>query len=140
MRLFRAQRNFYIAGFALFLFLVLRRMVTLVCVQARNEASAEAMKKQAENATETARKLIEATDNKANEKEEKSAVVAELETTKQELSKARDEVKRIEKDFGAMKKQAESTNKEYDRLAEENRTLQNKCDKLEGEEGSKKGN
>ena len=34
------------------------------------------------------------------------------------------EVARVKKDLEAMKKQAESTNKEYDRLAEENRSLQ----------------
>lgn len=33
MRLFRAQRNFYISGFALFLSLVIRRLVTLISTQ-----------------------------------------------------------------------------------------------------------
>ncbi|XP_067933684.1 B-cell receptor-associated protein 31-like [Watersipora subatra] len=33
MRLFRAQRNFYIAGFSLFLWFVLRRLVTLIIAE-----------------------------------------------------------------------------------------------------------
>jgi len=31
MRLFRAQRNFYISGFALFLSLIIKRLVSLIC-------------------------------------------------------------------------------------------------------------
>ena len=34
MRLFRAQRNFYISGFALFLCLVIKRMVALISANA----------------------------------------------------------------------------------------------------------
>ena len=34
MRLFRAQRNFYIAGFALFLCLVIKRLVSLISANA----------------------------------------------------------------------------------------------------------
>uniref|UniRef100_A0A1A9X3F8 Endoplasmic reticulum transmembrane protein n=1 Tax=Glossina brevipalpis TaxID=37001 RepID=A0A1A9X3F8_9MUSC len=33
-RLFRAQRNFYVSGFAIFLMLVIRRLVTLISIQA----------------------------------------------------------------------------------------------------------
>uniref|UniRef100_A0A1B0ARI9 Endoplasmic reticulum transmembrane protein n=1 Tax=Glossina palpalis gambiensis TaxID=67801 RepID=A0A1B0ARI9_9MUSC len=33
-RLFRAQRNFYVSGFAIFLMMVIRRLVTLISIQA----------------------------------------------------------------------------------------------------------
>jgi len=45
MRLFRAQRNLYIAGFALFLYLVCRRMVQMISREAQLMASAEAAMK-----------------------------------------------------------------------------------------------
>ncbi|XP_051865737.1 LOW QUALITY PROTEIN: B-cell receptor-associated protein 31 [Pristis pectinata] len=59
MKLFRAQRNLYIAGFALLLWFVLRRLVTLISQQATLLATNEAFKKQAESATEAAKKYME---------------------------------------------------------------------------------
>lgn len=43
---------------------VLRRLVTLICDKAQNEAQVEALKKQAESATVAAKKLLEDTENK----------------------------------------------------------------------------
>ncbi len=51
MRLFRAQRNFYISGFALFLCLVIKRMVALISSAATLEAEKEAAVKQAKSAS-----------------------------------------------------------------------------------------
>ncbi len=51
MRLFRAQRNFYISGFALFLCLVIRRLVGLISTGATLEAEKEAAMKQAASAS-----------------------------------------------------------------------------------------
>lgn len=59
MRLFRAQRNFYISGFSIFLVLVIRRLVTLVSAQANLLAQSEASMKQAQSATAAARSLME---------------------------------------------------------------------------------
>lgn len=59
MKLFRAQRNFYIAGFSLFLWLVLRRLILLISAQATLLASNEATLKQAQNAADTASRLLE---------------------------------------------------------------------------------
>ena len=58
MRLFIAQRNFYISGFALFLSLVIKRLVTLISSLATMQAQSEAALKQATSATLTARDLI----------------------------------------------------------------------------------
>merc|ERR1711971_269259 len=57
-RLFRAQRNFYIAGFALFLCLVIKRMVTLIMANACLEAEKTAAMKQAESASRAAETLM----------------------------------------------------------------------------------
>lgn len=58
MRLFRAQRNFYISGFSLFLTLVIRRLVTLISSQAQLLAQSEASMRQAQSATTAARSLL----------------------------------------------------------------------------------
>ncbi|KAG2455337.1 BAP31 protein, partial [Polypterus senegalus] len=59
MKLFRAQRNLYIAGFALLLWFLLRRLVTLLSQQATFVASNEAFKKQALSASDAAKKYME---------------------------------------------------------------------------------
>merc|ERR1712002_430014 len=58
MRLFRAQRNFYISGFALFLCLVIRRMVSLLAGNATLEAEREAAMKQAQSASRAAEAML----------------------------------------------------------------------------------
>lgn len=58
MRLFRAQRNFYISGFAIFLSLVIRRLISLITSQAQLLAQSEASMKQAQSATAAARSLL----------------------------------------------------------------------------------
>merc|ERR1712228_257596 len=58
MRLFRAQRNFYIAGFALFLCLVIKRLVGLISANAGLQAEKEAAMKQAESASRAAETLM----------------------------------------------------------------------------------
>lgn len=67
MRLFRAQRNFYISGFAIFLVLVIRRLVTLISAQANLLAQSEASMKQAQSATAAARSLMADKTDKAKE-------------------------------------------------------------------------
>ncbi|KAH8305049.1 B-cell receptor-associated protein 31 [Drosophila kikkawai] len=124
MRLFRAQRNFYISGFAIFLVLVIRRLVTLVSAQANLLAQSEASMKQAQSATAAARSLME------DKKTEKAKEAGE-DTTLNELTKLRERVQQLtadlnreKKDKEAVKSQAESLNREYDRLTEEYSKLQ----------------
>lgn len=129
MRLFRAQRNFYISGFALYLTLVIRRLVTLISEQAVLLAQNEATLKQAQNAISTAKNLLaqrgtgEVDQNSTNEAHDK------------EITELKDKVKKLESDLAfekkdkeAMKSQAESVKTEYDRLLEEHRKLQLKVE------------
>merc|ERR1712042_150348 len=78
MRLFRAQRNFYISGFALFLFLVIKKLVSLISANAGLQAEKEAAMKQAESASRAAETLMASggsTDaNPADIKEPKEAL------------------------------------------------------------------
>jgi len=125
MRLFRAQRNFYISGFALFLSLVIKRLVTLISSLATMQAQSEAALKQAASATSTARDLISqggiVAQNSSNEAHDE-----EINTLKTRLKKLEKELEAERLDKDAIKKQAESTNAEYDRLTEEYSLLQKK--------------
>lgn len=69
MRLFRAQRNFYIAGFAIFLILVIRRLVLLISLQATLLAQSQASMRQAESATTAARSMMTAKPTAPSEEE-----------------------------------------------------------------------
>ncbi|KAK0170766.1 hypothetical protein PV328_008569 [Microctonus aethiopoides] len=129
MRLFRAQRNFYISGFALFLSLVIRRLVTLISTQATLLAQSEAAMRQAQSATTTARSLLsqkgEAAENDNNEAHDK--IISELKSQISELttkkSDIESELRKEKKDKEALKSQADSLAKEYDRLSEEHGKL-----------------
>ncbi|VIO87514.1 B-cell receptor-associated protein 31-like containing protein [Brugia malayi] len=103
MRLFRAQRNLYISGFALLLFLIIKRLVALLSRGALLEAAAEAAMKQAESATKMAKSYMYG----EGEREK------ELERQVEELGR---ELKSAQVDRDTMKEQAESLEREYDRV------------------------
>jgi B-cell receptor-associated protein 31 len=127
MRLFRAQRNFYISGFAIFLTLVIRRLVTLISAQAFILAQSEASLRQAQSATSAARVLL--SKNKENEdKDERNKNDDDEDKIilKDKIKELETELIRERKDKEAMKSQSESLNKEYDRLTEEYSKLQKK--------------
>lgn len=138
MKLFRSQRNFYIAGFALFLSLVLRRLVTLINYQAQLQADFGAAQKQAESATAAAKQFLETKDNKANEEGEESQTKKELAEAKEAITKLTAELSHKTTDLETLKSQAKSTNTEYDRLMKEHEALQNKLKELEGAGETKK--
>jgi len=127
MRKFRAQRNFYISGFALFLCLVIRRLVTLITANAVLESGKEAAMKQAESASRAAESFIkEASGEKESELEKK------LEEKEQELKKALADVE-------SMKSQSTNLTKEYDRLMEEKDKVERQLSILgAGADGDKK--
>ena len=81
MRLFRAQRNFYISGFALFLCLVIKRLVGLISANAILQAERTAAIKQAASASKAAEQLMESSDSKGVDQKTKE-LEKELEATK----------------------------------------------------------
>jgi B-cell receptor-associated protein 31 len=117
MRLFRAQRNFYISGIALFLSFVIKRFISLMTTQASLVAQSEASLKQAESASKAAKSYMSKKDGGDGESAELVVIKEELETIKAD----RDAIK---KDRDAIKSQAESVSKEYDRLMAEHEKLQ----------------
>uniref|UniRef100_A0A8V5GYY4 Endoplasmic reticulum transmembrane protein n=1 Tax=Melopsittacus undulatus TaxID=13146 RepID=A0A8V5GYY4_MELUD len=112
MKLFRAQRNLYLAGFALLLSFLLRRLVTLISQQAVLGASTEAFRKQAEGASQAARRYME-----DNDLHVPSPAAAGGGGAMGALEKAENEVQ-------AMRRQAEGLTREYDRLLDQHARLQ----------------
>ncbi|XP_013170200.1 PREDICTED: B-cell receptor-associated protein 31 [Papilio xuthus] len=127
MRLFRAQRNFYISGFALFLLIVIRRLIQLISELATVLATSEANFRQAQSATVAARSLLEQ-QGSGDEKNKK-----EIEDLKSQISQLEKDLAKEKKDKEAVKSQAESLNREYDRLAEEHSILQKKITVASGD-------
>jgi len=129
MMMFRAQRNLYISGFSLFLFLVLRRMASLICSSAILEAKCEAAMKQAESASRTAQGLLDdATKEDKEEDEEVEDLKEEIKDLKLKLAESRKDKKTADANVEAMKLQSESTNRAYDQLMKEHERLQRSQD------------
>jgi len=125
MKLFRAQRNFYISGFALLLSAIIRRITTLLSIQAGLMAENEAALKQAANASKAASAMIDqqAADSKSGKKSGGSDDVAKLQT---QVNTLKEELAKTLRDNEALKSQGQNANKEYDRLMNEHEKLQKK--------------
>merc|ERR1712130_1086573 len=113
MRLFRAQRNFYISGFALFLFLVIKKLVSHISANAGLQAAKEAAIKQAESASRAAEALVTASGKDSGDSKDTDTV--DIKELKESLEKARKEAEAANKDVKSMKAQSQSLAKEYDR-------------------------
>lgn len=127
MRLFRAQRNFYITGISLFLLIVLRTMLSRVSNIARLEANNEAIHKQAVSAGTMNKTLLE--ENSALKKlsvgkEELLEEVKKIEELKDAVKAAERKAETSKADADAMRKQSENLTMEYDRLLVEHQKLQ----------------
>ncbi|KAG5845910.1 hypothetical protein ANANG_G00144190 [Anguilla anguilla] len=134
MKLFRAQRNLYISGFSLFLWLVMRRVVTLINQLAASIGTGAALQTQAENANHAAKKYmednerlkqaleVEMVDRKSAEGKE--ALQKEVQKLKQELEGAGNALKKSRAEAEAMRRQAQGLTQEYDRLLKEHLQLQ----------------
>ncbi|KAF3812453.1 hypothetical protein GH733_019589 [Mirounga leonina] len=120
---------------------LLRRLVTLISQQATLLASNEAFKKQAESASEAAKKYMEENDQLKKEaavggvkldgrdaeekvEEENRSLKADLKKLKDELDINKQKLEKAENEVLAMRKQSEGLTKEYDRLLEEHAKLQ----------------
>ncbi|NWV57966.1 BAP29 protein, partial [Daphoenositta chrysoptera] len=142
MKLFRSQRNLYLSGFSLFLWLVLRRTVTLLTQLAKEMASHAALETQVNDATEAAKKymaenekLQEALSGKGKKKELTDATEGklkeEVEHLKAELQKTSDAFHKAKTEVAAVKKQSEGLRKEYDHLMKEFEQLQQSLNQAE---------
>nr|XP_055046611.1 B-cell receptor-associated protein 29-like isoform X3 [Misgurnus anguillicaudatus] len=149
MKLFRSQRNLYISGFSLFLWLVLRRVTTLINQLASAEGTSTALQTQVENVNQAAKKYMEDNEllkqalkeaegeakGKTGDSEETKVLETELNNLTGQLQICTDALKKSESELDAMRKQTEGVTKEYDRLLLEHQKLQNQVDS-----GDKKDN
>ncbi|KAK4296879.1 hypothetical protein Pmani_030659 [Petrolisthes manimaculis] len=132
MRLFRAQRNFYISGFSLFLWVVLQRLTTLISRLAVSQAEGAAAIKQAKSASAAAAQLMKQGEEGQEEHQQQEANVSN------EIKELKEDNHRLEAERDAALKQAKAVSREYDRLLEEHAGLQEKAKKEVGEQGCKK--
>ncbi|XP_036432924.1 B-cell receptor-associated protein 29-like isoform X2 [Colossoma macropomum] len=138
MKLFRAQRNLYISGFTLFLWLVMRRVIMLINQLAVANNTSKALHAQTEAANQAARKYMEDiellkqafTDNAEGEKsaQKNELLRKEVQKLTEELKISDEALKKSKSEVEAMKEQTESLTKEYDRLLQEHQILQNQME------------
>jgi len=154
VREFRAQRNFYISGTALFLWFVIKRLLALISYAAHLIAQNQAYKSQAESASRAATALIDA---RGTERPAGAAAAAKspsappapdtefaerLKVKEGEIDALQRSYRTAKNDMDSMKKQSESVAREYDNLLKDHAKLQAKLEKYEsgGGEQSKKAN
>jgi len=131
MKQFRSQRNFYIAGFALFLWFVIKRLINLLNDVAREMADSAAARKLAEGASHKLDRLASGDEKNPDllETSVSSADApryvdpkqhdAEVEQLQREAVKAREALEEL-------RTQYDNSIKQYDDLNGEHRKLQNK--------------
>ncbi|KAM9312507.1 B-cell receptor-associated protein 29 [Gastrophryne carolinensis] len=137
MKLFRSQRNLYISGFSLFLWLVLRRIISLINQLASAMENSDALQTQVEKVNEAAKKYLEDNDQlkktlNSNKVSENEQALMENEKLKREMENGKEELRRLsaalsksQAEVVALKKQSEGLTREYDRLIREHEQLQN---------------
>lgn len=134
LRLFRAQRNLYLSGFAIFLWLVIRRMIQMLSREAQLMAAADAAMSQATSANAVAEKVLK----DAGKLHPGDGDSVEDDLTR-EVLELRKRLKTVEGDRDAMREQATGLKKEYDRMFTDFDRLQNLAeDAGEESEGKKK--
>ncbi|XP_041652159.1 B-cell receptor-associated protein 29-like [Cheilinus undulatus] len=133
MKLFRSQRNLYISGFSLFLWLIMRRIVTLLNQVAVTLEDSAGLQVQMDSAVIAAKQHQE--DNLTLKQallDEDRAMSAKNQQLKLEAERlagqvkvAEEAVRKSQAEVEAMKRQAKGLAQEYDRLLREHHQLQN---------------
>ncbi|XP_026167410.1 B-cell receptor-associated protein 29 [Mastacembelus armatus] len=133
MKLFRAQRNLYISGFSLFLWLIMRRVVTLLNQVAATLENSAVLQIQMDTAIKAAMQHQE--DSlmlKQALLDEEKSMAAKNQQLKLEVEKLEGQLKAAEKivhkshaEVEAMRRQTKGLAQEYDRLLSEYNQLQN---------------
>ncbi|XP_015246457.1 PREDICTED: B-cell receptor-associated protein 29 [Cyprinodon variegatus] len=138
MKLFRAQRNLYISGFAVFLWLVMKRLITLINQLAAVSGTTAALQTQADNANKAAENykkdneqlkqtLMEGVGDKATA-EGMELLRKEVGKLKDELKTSGEALKKSQSEADEMKVKMEGLGREYERLLKEHQDLQNRYD------------
>jgi len=121
MRLFRAQRNYYIAGFALFLLLVIKKLISLVTANAGLQTARAVAVRQAEAAAGD----VTGGGGGGGDSLEIRNLKKCLETSQKEAEAAKKEVL-------VLKRRSESIARDYDRLMEKDKVEKKKTNSMFG--------
>jgi B-cell receptor-associated protein 31 len=134
LKMFRAQRNFYISGVALFLLVVIYRLVKLITTSAQLQLNHEAVKRQADNANVTAQAFLEencklkAAAATAGRREDVDAqgddAGSEQSSLKEAFARLQKEAKESNEELEATKTKVTTLETAYDTLMAENKKLQ----------------
>ncbi|KAI5643869.1 b-cell receptor-associated protein 31-like domain-containing protein [Phthorimaea operculella] len=98
VKLFRAQRNFYITGFAIFLAFVIRRLVTMLIIQDELTIKAEKIIKEAESTVQKAKTSFIENTMHTEELINIDALKTKLEITEELLKESEHRVKDLEEE------------------------------------------
>lgn len=98
IKLFRAQRNFYITGFAIFLYFVIRRLVSILIIQDELNIKAEQIIKKAEAAVNHAKTTIVANTIHREEVKQLDEVKNLLQIRENELKEVKTLVRELEEE------------------------------------------
>ncbi|XP_060745418.1 B-cell receptor-associated protein 29-like isoform X2 [Tachysurus vachellii] len=138
MKLFRAQRNLYISGVALLLWLVMRRFITLISQLAEAANTNSALQVQIQDANEAAKKYMEESEqlkqalNHSTGDEQTAQVNERLRKQvchlTQELKTSAEALNRSESQAEAIKKQTDALARDYDQLLQSQNQLQRRAE------------
>ncbi|XP_007504177.1 protein DEK isoform X1 [Monodelphis domestica] len=144
MKLFRAQRNLYISGFSLFLWLVLRRLVTLITQLSKELGIKGVLKIQADNNNDAAKKYMEENERlkqalektgKGDEQKidsENKNLVESVEKLKAELMKTSEVIRKALKKL-PLEESEEDEEEEEEEEKEKSLIVEGKREKKKGE-------
>lgn len=102
VKLFRAQRNFYITGFAIFLSFVIRRLVSMLIIQDELSKKAEKIIKEAEATVKLAKETVIANTLEGSAKNHEE-LVSQLEETRNLLKEEQSKAKNLEEEVNIWK-------------------------------------
>lgn len=100
VKLFRAQRNFYITGFAIFLAFVIRRLVSMIIIQDELTKKADTIIKKAEAALEKVKRMEEDAPPSLENNYLAQEYKGKLEETERLLNKNREKYSKLEEECG----------------------------------------
>lgn len=103
VKMFRAQRNFYITGFAIFLAFVIRRLVKMIILQDELTIKAEKIIKEAESAVKLAKSTVLANSVQTEEKKHHEIVKTQLEFTENLLEEQKIRTREMEEEANTWK-------------------------------------
>lgn len=122
VKLFRAQRNFYITGFAIFLAFVIRRLVSMLIIQDELSKKAEMIIKQAEATVQQAKSTVLA-HTLTSKEDDKDAEIkswkSKLEVAEQLLSKNKSRIQEMEIELDNWKAKYQEAGDAKDNVVEE---------------------